>query len=128
MIARELDAAVTQSGVELRLELLWKRNLQEIVVVEGFEFDLGVSCLHDLVKLAVLLARDEVAMFVGEFKRKANLEEERLRNFNQSLCRALHFCTHFDHVQLGDHLNALSDFTLKPVKLKAVGLEHHLGA
>ena len=51
---------------------------QEVVVVEGFELDLDVRSLHDLVNLAILLAADELSVFIGQFDLEAYLVMEGL--------------------------------------------------
>ena len=48
------------------------------MVVERFELDLHVSCLHDLVDFAVLLSADKLAVFVGELNLKTDLVMESL--------------------------------------------------
>jgi hypothetical protein len=52
---------------------------EEVIVVERLELDLDVGRLHDLVEFAVLLARDELAVFVRELDLEPDLVVERLR-------------------------------------------------
>ena len=52
---------------------------EEVVLIERLEFDLDVSGLHDLVDFAVLLAANELPMFIGEFNLEANLVMEGLQ-------------------------------------------------
>lgn len=51
---------------------------QEVVIVERFEFDFHVRRLHDLIDLPVLLATDELAVFVCELDLEAYLVVEGL--------------------------------------------------
>ena len=52
---------------------------EEVVLIERLEFDLDVSGLHDLVDFAVLLAANELPMFIGEFNLEADLVMEGLQ-------------------------------------------------
>lgn len=106
---------------------------EEVVVVEGFKLDLDVGGFHDLVELAVLLARDELAVFVGELDLEADLVVEGLR----ILPRSVRFFvtslrkkenTHLDKVELQHQLHRLPNLRLQPMKLEAVTLEDGFGA
>ena len=49
------------------------RNVnEEVVVIERFELDLHICCLHDLVNFAVLFTANELPMLVCQFDLKAN--------------------------------------------------------
>lgn len=51
---------------------------EEVVVVEGLEFDLCIGGLHDLIDFAVLLAADELSVFICELDLEADLVVEGL--------------------------------------------------
>ena len=95
---------------------------EEVVVVEGLELDsdgevrsaeirlstkslhlLDTSRFHDLVELAILLARDKVTMLVSKLDLKADLVVERL-----------------DDLELKHKLDGRPDFRLETVKLEAI--------
>lgn len=84
---------------------------EEVVIIERLELDLDVGRLHNLVELAVLLARDEFSVLVRELNLEADLVMERL-----------------DEVEFENELDRFPDFGFETMKLETVTLEHGFGA
>lgn len=99
---------------------------EEVVVVERLELDLDVGRLHDLVELAVLLARDELAVLVGELDLGADLVVESLFATAHQLPspprRATR--THLDELELEHEMDRRPDFSFEAMQLEAIALEH----
>ena len=77
---------------------------EEVVVVEGFELDLDVRSLHDLVNLAILLAADELSVFIGQFDLEAYLVMEGLPRMILVPPQIKPTGAHLDNVQFHDQV------------------------
>ena len=97
------------------------------MVVERFEFDLDVGGLHNLVDFAVLLATDELPMFIGELDLEANFMVERLANqLNREKCSTM--IANLYDVQFHDHVYCSPYFMFETVHFETHALENNLGA
>ncbi|KAI3479935.1 hypothetical protein L1887_57922 [Cichorium endivia] len=95
-----------------RLRAVIARHVdEEVVVVKGLKLDANAALLHDLVDLAVLLARDEFAMLVGQRDLEANFKVEAL-----------------DEVEIEQRRDGGAHLGFEAVDLEAVALEDDLGA